>query len=148
KTMKTPYRFRLFLAAFGAAAIVFALLISYKTPVSNADTSGKRQIKLQRLPGAGKFVVAEKAGKASCRNATSEEAEELFRRSSELQLKPISPIRPNQTGGLKIILMGTTQLDKFPDAKAAFIRAAATWEALVAPPVTGSPITIIINVDF
>src|SRR5262249_2901589 len=41
------------------------------------------------------------------------------------------------------ILMGTAQLDTFPQAKAAFLRAAATWESLIT-----TPITIVINVDF
>src|SRR5262249_36560116 len=43
----------------------------------------------------------------------------------------------------KIVLMGTPQLDGFPQAKAAFVRAAANWEAII-----GTPITIVINVDF
>src|SRR5262249_23801634 len=49
---------------------------------------------------------------------------------------------PNQTG-LKIILRGSQQLDSFPQAKQAFIKAAATWEGLIL-----TPITVIIDVDF
>src|SRR5262249_46643879 len=45
--------------------------------------------------------------------------------------------------GMKIILRGTPQLEQFPAAKAAFIRAAQRWEAGIQ-----SPITVIIDVDF
>jgi hypothetical protein len=45
--------------------------------------------------------------------------------------------------GLTITLRATQQLEGYPDAKAAFLKAAATWEALIA-----SPITVIIDVDF
>jgi len=46
-------------------------------------------------------------------------------------------------GGLTIILRGTPQLDSFPQAKAAFLTAAARWESLIA-----TPITIVVDVDF
>src|SRR5262249_5609403 len=58
-------------------------------------------------------------------------------------LHVISPIRLNAAGGLQITLRGTTQLDGFPDAKAAFQNAASTWEALIQ-----TPISIVIDVDF
>ncbi len=45
--------------------------------------------------------------------------------------------------GLKIVLRSTAQLDGFPLAKAAFIRAAAAWEAQIK-----NPITIVIDVDY
>jgi len=40
-------------------------------------------------------------------------------------------------------LRGTDQLEDFPDAKAGFLNAAATWEALIS-----TPITVVIDVDF
>jgi hypothetical protein len=58
-------------------------------------------------------------------------------------LHVISPIRPLATAGLRITLRATQQLESFPQAKAAFIRAAGRWEALIE-----SPISIIIDVDF
>ena len=45
--------------------------------------------------------------------------------------------------GLDIILRPTEQLDAYPQAKAAFERAAARWEARIA-----DPITIYVDVDF
>jgi hypothetical protein len=44
---------------------------------------------------------------------------------------------------LTIILRATAQLDAFPEAKAAFIRAAQNWENLIK-----SPVTIYIDVDY
>jgi hypothetical protein len=46
-------------------------------------------------------------------------------------------------GGLQIILRGTSQLDQFPAAKAAFLKAASNWEAMIT-----TPISIVIDVDF
>ncbi len=46
-------------------------------------------------------------------------------------------------GGLTITLVGTDQLEQTPDAKAAFIRAAQTWQRLLA-----TPMTVVIGVDF
>ena len=48
-----------------------------------------------------------------------------------------------QGGGLNIILRATDQLDEFPEAKAAFLRAAARWESIIA-----NPVTIYVDVDF
>ncbi len=70
----------------------------------------------------------------------------MMRRAQDQQLHEISLAAPGlqqpQTG-LKIILRGTAQLDGFPAAKNAFIKAAQTWEALIR-----TPITIVIDVDF
>jgi uncharacterized protein (TIGR03437 family) len=48
-----------------------------------------------------------------------------------------------QQQGLKVNLRGTQQLEAFPAAKQAFLRAAARWEAIIQ-----TPITVIIDVDF
>ncbi|MGH9937676.1 MAG: NF038122 family metalloprotease, partial [Blastocatellia bacterium] len=45
--------------------------------------------------------------------------------------------------GLKIILRGTPQLEQFPEAKAAFLRAARMWESLIQ-----NRVTVVIDVDF
>jgi hypothetical protein len=47
------------------------------------------------------------------------------------------------TSSLQITLRGTAQLENFPAAKAAFLQAAANWEALI-----DAPISIVIDVDF
>lgn len=102
------------------------------------------------LPGRGGFVVYGENGRSVCRGATPEETRELRKRDPNIPLHALSPIsagvsesaEPTQ-GGLKIILRATPQLESNPVAKAAFIRAAAAWEAIVL-----SPITVVIDVDY
>lgn len=97
------------------------------------------------VPEASGFVRYEADdGTAVCRQATPQEAFAMAHRDPDQPLRPISPLRLNrQQSGLRIILRATPQLDNFPEAKAAFLRAAATWEALIQ-----TPITIVVDVDF
>ncbi len=55
----------------------------------------------------------------------------------------ITQQQPAPLSGLKIVLRGTQQLEEFPQAKQAFLRAAATWERIIE-----SPISIVLDVDF
>lgn len=55
----------------------------------------------------------------------------------------VAKMRRRGNGGLAIILRGTSQLDSFPSAKAALIRAAETWMALIR-----TPATVYFDVDF
>lgn len=101
---------------------------------------------LRAAPDAGSFVISERQGQIICRKATSEETQAITRRDPDQQLRVITPVTDDlqqQQTGLKITLRGTPQLDNFPAAKDAFIRAAARWEALIQ-----TPITIVIDVDF
>jgi len=95
--------------------------------------------------GAG-FVISDHDGQIACREATPEEAQAIRRRDPDQKLRVITPasneLQQQQTG-LKIILRGTPQLDGFPAAKDAFVKAAAKWEAIIQ-----TPITIIIDVDY
>lgn len=95
------------------------------------------------------FINYKAAGIVGCREAGEEEARVLRGRAPG-SLKVISPDRPirtqnlsAQSTGLQIVLRGTSQLENFPEAKAAFLNAAAAWEALI-----DTPITIVIDVDF
>lgn len=65
----------------------------------------------------------------------------IFSSSSTTSNAFINP-HVNATG-LTILLRPSTQMDAFPAAKAAFVRAADTWESYLT-----SPITIIVDVDF
>jgi len=92
------------------------------------------------------FVISDEQGRIACREATPEEAQAMTRRESDQQLQAITPGADNllqQQTGLKIILRGTAQLEGFPAAKNAFIKAAAKWEAIIQ-----NPITVVIDVDF
>jgi hypothetical protein len=46
--------------------------------------------------------------------------------------------------GLTLVLRGTDQLEDYPEAKAAFLRAAAAWERAIAL----TPITVVVDVDY
>jgi hypothetical protein len=93
-------------------------------------------------------------GHAECREATPAERAELSR--ADLSTQGMHAIRPSPRAfdsksttaaaaevPTKIILRGTEQLEAHPEAKAAFIRAALTWESKIL-----SPIKIYIDVDY
>jgi hypothetical protein len=83
----------------------------------------------------------------SCREATVEESQAFAGHDQVVPLHIISTLRPEGINpldtGLSIILRSTQQLENFPQAKAAFLKAAESWEAVIR-----TPITIIIDVDF
>src|SRR5262245_28779911 len=100
-------------------------------------------------PNPGGYVIEWDGGQIACRDATEEEARAMRRRAPEEQPRAINHEESTalssaqSADGMKIILRGTPQLEQFPAAKAAFIRAAQRWEAVIQ-----SPITVIIDVDF
>jgi hypothetical protein len=100
---------------------------------------------LEAHAAGGGFVLVEgPEGEIVCREATPEEAAWMRRRDPTVPLHVISPLRTNQQQtGLRIILRATPQLKQFPQAEAAFLRAAQTWERLIR-----NPITIVLDVDF
>lgn len=113
---------------------------SYK-PVSDTEAD------LIAASEAGTYIIHANQDGASCRNATPEESQAVSKRDELVPLHVISTVPSRevlpQDAGLKIILRGTPQLENFPQAKNAFLRAAQTWEALIR-----SPITMIIDVDY
>ncbi len=101
----------------------------------------------------GGYVIEEEDGQSHCRTATEAEARAMRERDTEQQLHAIThEDAAAQTGaethaqtgdGLKIILRTTPQLEQFPVAKAAFIRAAQHWESVIQ-----TPVTLVIDVDY
>src|SRR5262245_59876783 len=90
------------------------------------------------------FVLVRDGEETSCRGMTAREEQELLiegRRAESHRLNNAQ--RAGAAQGLKIILRGTQQLEGFPQAKDAVLRAAAKWEATIQ-----TPITIVIDVDF
>ncbi|HEX4950136.1 MAG TPA: NF038122 family metalloprotease [Blastocatellia bacterium] len=93
-------------------------------------------------------VLELRDGQMACRPATKPEAQAMQRPLvQELHiLRDESPrveaSEPKQQG-LKIVLRATPQLEQFPAAKAAFLRAARAWEAMIQ-----NPITVMIDVDY
>ncbi|MGH9936526.1 MAG: NF038122 family metalloprotease, partial [Blastocatellia bacterium] len=113
-----------------------------------ARPAAEAQDHLHFTPLEGGSVLEFRDGRMSCRAATEEEAQAM-RRNPDQELRALSdeafaPDSAEQARkGLKIILRGTPQLEQFPEAKAAFLRAASVWESLIQ-----NPITVVIDVDF
>ncbi|MBX3277285.1 MAG: NF038122 family metalloprotease [Acidobacteria bacterium] len=98
--------------------------------------------------GVSGFKVLLRDGESVCREATQAEVIRTQQRAAVNPMRQIAAGTRSETqaasaSGMRIILRGTPQLDSFPQAKAAFLRAAAQWESIIE-----SPITIIIDVDF
>ncbi|HSB10804.1 MAG TPA: NF038122 family metalloprotease [Blastocatellia bacterium] len=104
--------------------------------------SGSRSgITAQR--GASSSVVYEANGKIGCKSASPSEEHLIASREGMHDLHVISSPRLQSETGLQIILRATPALEAEPQAKAAFLRAAAAWEARIA-----DPTSVIIDVDF
>ena len=93
-------------------------------------------------------VLKMRDGQLDCQEATVAEAQAMAREHG----LPLYELRDETAAfnaqeqpqtGLKIVLRGTAQLDQFPEAKAAFLRAARAWESLIQ-----NRITVVIDVDF
>jgi len=96
-------------------------------------------------PEPREFVLREAGGQLVCSESSTIR---LVRPVRAVEVHPINHLDSGRSAkaeraSLTIQLRGTAQLDAFPLAKAAFIRAAALWESLVS-----SPITVIVDVDF
>lgn len=138
---------------FAVTLLVAVSLVSVSSIPARARSAQRdnltTEIDGQRIaayPGSG-FVIERTDDGAACRAASPEESKAFAERDRFAPLHIISPIREDgvseQDAGLNIILRGTPQLENFPQAKNAFLRAAETWEAVIR-----SSITIIVDVDF
>lgn len=141
---------RSFIAALLIAATSTG--VYYQAPVVKANSRKEKNHRTfqartdkQLMPvyEVGSFITYMENGERVCRQATAEEALALNERDPNQTLRVITPIRPNVEGNIKIVLRATSQLEKFPEAKAAFLKAAATWEERIA-----TPITVVVDVDF
>lgn len=129
----------LLLSAFPAVMPAQAQSLPYReVPPTDFDS------KFQPLSNVGAFVIHGTASGLECRPASAAEWRDMQKKSVKL-LHVINPEKlvPNADGGMQIILRSTSQLEGFPEAKQAFIHAAATWETIIR-----NPITVIIDVDF
>jgi hypothetical protein len=112
---------------------------------SRADSGGPgddERFEFYSVPGVAGCVLYESAAGVGCRHSTDEESLTLAAKDS-YGLSLISPVRLQEQGGLKIMLRAAPQLESFPEAKAAFLRAAALWESVIQ-----TPVTIVVDVDF
>ncbi len=125
--------------------VLFSFVIS---PPQHAQSGpGRSEISLDKAEriSDGGFVIVQSVDGRTCRKMTEAETTNLRPAARQVDLRSISDGRLNaaEQQGLKITLRGTQQLETFPAAKQAFLRAAAKWEAIIQ-----TPITIIIDVDF
>jgi hypothetical protein len=115
-----------------------------RAAVEDFDTSVEvTEIENHGYDGHVRYLDA--SGNIVCRGATPDESVSMKRRGPNGPLHVIKPARKarGSVGGLNIVLRATPQLENFPAAKAAYIRAAETLEALI-----GNQITVVIDVDF
>jgi uncharacterized protein (TIGR03437 family) len=127
----------LFLALFS-----FALLPRERAQKAQSEISPERF----PLSTDGGFVVVRSGEGTTCRKMTEAEAAALHPDGPQVALHALSGAIANnaqQQQGLNVNLRGTPQLEMFPAAKQAFLRAAAKWEGIIQ-----TPITVVIDVDF
>ncbi|HEU4389524.1 MAG TPA: NF038122 family metalloprotease [Blastocatellia bacterium] len=124
-----------------AVGSLLAMLAGLGAAASRSKTTGSQSVDYAAVPSDGYVLFASSQG-AECREATPQEAE-LIKQPVSVEMHSIPRVRLSDAGGLTINLRGTNQLEGFPEAKAAYIRAAARWEAVIQ-----DPLSIIINVDF
>lgn len=134
-----------------AFALIVLTLMGILTPVTRSFTSSKQRDHShkpgsKRLPEAGVEVQVLEHGKVKCRSATSDERL-ISARDHAVPVREIITPTPRtlnaQTSGLSITLRGTPQLEAFPLAKQAFLKAAAAWQSIIQ-----NPISIVVDVDF
>jgi hypothetical protein len=135
-----------------AFTCLFALALSFFPFGQSADdanasarpqAAGSRSIWLG--PNAmGVFVRKQIDGRAVCLGASLDQVRRLRERNSNLSvLDPAATGLNVPPGGLRIILRGTSQLQSFPQAQSAYLRAAIRWERLI-----HTAATVVIDVDF
>lgn len=93
------------------------------------------------------FVIVRDGAGTACRPVTVDEFEQYRMGEPRTGLSVISSPEARQEQltqqSFKIVLRATSQLDNFPAAKDAFLRAAARWESIIT-----TPISVIIDVDY
>lgn len=124
-----------------------AALIAVSAPQPTSARAGSTARTFSAHRHSDGHVLVRTADGVGCRRASPDEQTILSNRSASGEpLHFIKTERADKTagaGGLTIVLRGTSQLERNPEAKAAFLAAAARWESLIA-----NPITIVIDVDF
>lgn len=135
------------LRAFLPFFLICAILVGtfpYQPTAASERPVGQPHTHLEAFSEADGFIVyASEEGGSSCREVTSDDERLLARGDLGNDLHQITPPRLLAADGLTITLRATQQLEGYPLAKAAFIRAAAAWEAVIK-----NPLTIIMDVDF
>jgi hypothetical protein len=128
-----------------ALLLVCSLLTAGFAPVAAGSDDQERARLSERLQPprlSGLAVLAEQDDKFICRGATADENRQLAR-TDEVEMLALNAETAEADEGINIILRGTAQLESFPAARAAFLRAANRWRSLIR-----TPVTVVIDVDF
>lgn len=128
-----------------------SLLLPSLLPPVTVTAQGDKQRAAAIAPVAedGGYIISAQNGQRVCQEATPAELQSMRRAVAPAELRVIyaggaeAKVAEQAQTGLRITLRATTQLDNFPEAKAAFIRAAQNWESQIL-----TPISIIVDVDF
>src|SRR5919205_272601 len=141
---------RALLIFLSATLTLTSLSVFPGAPVSRAHAAAGQAsasaLHLTEFSGAGNFTITRANGQTDCRKATAAAAIEMRQRDLTRPMHVISRSHNDQihtnavtaeaASGLQIILRGTPQLENFPTAKAAFLEAAAAWEARIDAPIS------------
>lgn len=124
--------------------LAIALAALFVSPLSAAPATKTHSFVAASATADG-HVRTLKNGRLSCRHATPDEARLLARRGRNVALHGISPVKAlaAPASRLTITLRATAQLETYPEAKAAFLKAAEIWMARIQ-----TPVTVIIDVDY
>src|SRR5262249_40894601 len=116
------------IAALGASILSLSLFVpSHFVAAQNSSWKNSTE--------AGVFVRRFGASsEAVCSEASASQAAQIRLRDTNAPLA-VLPQDPSPSA-LRIVLRGTTQLQSFPPARNAFIRAAAQWESVIQTPIT------------
>ncbi len=127
--------------------VTVTAVLALVAPTSTSARGDSSAPRLSAHHHAAGHVLVRSGGGIGCRHATPVERAQLTSPGAKGEaLHFIKTERAEKTAGssgLTIVLRGTNQLERNPEAKAAFITAAERWESLIT-----NPITIIIDVDF
>ena len=122
-------RYRFFLLLL---ILVAMIILRPGAPLTSAQ-AGDGEIRWERGPET-RYIITWTGEESSCRTLTREEAEYWRQERGRDSLRELRGeeglnrvAEAGQQTGLKIILRGTTQLENNPQAKEAFLRAAAYW---------------------
>lgn len=139
-------------AQHALATLVVAISLSLSTAAQTRELRALPDPELfrHRVDG-GLHVVEMTANGATCRTGRPEETPRMMIPREELHViyggRERDRVSVNgvesQATGMKITLRATQQLENFPAAKQAFIRAAQVWESRIA-----NPISVFIDVDY
>jgi hypothetical protein len=152
--MKSALRHRMALLCL----LFFSLMVVPLTTKKNVSADATSQIMKQSYieidnfaswqarPQAGVFVLRQEQASVVCKEATPLETQALIVQDADRQLHFLSDDQTpsaQQQKGLTIIWRGTSQLENYPQAKAALLRAAAMWTGRIE-----NRISLIVDVDF